>query len=119
MVEVVQTVERPHARFSKTEIQEKIVESPLAEKPSLVTPGRETPVFDPKGRTSTHERQPSIEPEELMTKDVARTYSWDRAQRVKDMRQGIDLATTLEASKRLLLYQILGSLIIPLVDISL
>ncbi|MFS7954159.1 putative protein kinase AGC-RSK-2 family [Helianthus anomalus] len=121
IVEVVQTVERPRTRFSKTEIQEKIVESPLAEKPSLVTPGRETPVFDPKGdadslpasntkskksirisltgtkgRTSTHERQPSIEPEELMTKDVARTDSWDRAQRVRDMRQGIDLATTLE-----------------------
>ncbi|KAJ0717034.1 putative non-specific serine/threonine protein kinase [Helianthus annuus] len=72
-----------------------------------------------KGRTSTHECQPSIEPEELMTKDVARTDSWDRAQRVRDMRQGIDLATTLEASNRILLYQILGSLIIPLVDINL
>lgn len=32
-----------------------------------------------------------------MTKDIARTDSWDRAgERVRDMRQGIDLATTLE-----------------------
>ncbi|KAI3824430.1 hypothetical protein L1987_05889 [Smallanthus sonchifolius] len=120
IVEVVQTVERPRAQIqsSKTEIQEKIIESPLADsagKPSLNTPGRETPLFDPlnasntksrksirnsligsKGRSSTHERQPSIEPEELMTKDIARTDSWDHAERARDMRQGIDLATTLE-----------------------
>lgn len=32
-----------------------------------------------------------------MTKDIARTDSWDRGiERVRDMRQGIDLATTLE-----------------------
>ncbi|XP_076883400.1 phototropin-2-like isoform X2 [Bidens hawaiensis] len=108
IVEVVQTVERPRSQInsSKTEIQENI-----NEKTSLSTPGQETPLFDPKGdnrkstrnslvgskgRTSTHERQPSIEPEELMTKDISRTDSWDRAQRVRDMRQGIDLATTLE-----------------------
>ncbi|XP_076923911.1 phototropin-2-like [Bidens hawaiensis] len=111
IVEVVQTVERPRSQIhsSKTEIQETIYE-----KTSLSTPGQETPLFDPKGdlsnnrkstrnslvgskgRTSTHERQPSIEPEELMTKDISRTDSWDRAQRVRDMRQGIDLATTLE-----------------------
>ncbi|KAI3717175.1 hypothetical protein L1987_68607 [Smallanthus sonchifolius] len=120
IVEVVQTVERPRAQIqsSKTEIQEKIIESPLADsarKSSLNTPGRETPLFEPlnasdtksrksirnsligsKGRSSTHERQPSIEPEELMTKDIARTDSWDRAERARDMRQGIDLATTLE-----------------------
>lgn len=30
-----------------------------------------------------------------MTKDIARTDSWDR-ERAKDVRQGIDLATTLE-----------------------
>ncbi|KAK1423695.1 hypothetical protein QVD17_19003 [Tagetes erecta] len=121
IVEVVQTVEQPrvHIQSSKTEIQEKIDESPLAEsaeKLNLNTPGKETPGFDPKGdssnaksrkslrsslsgpkgRASTHERQPSIEPEELMTKDITRTDSWDRAQRLRDVRQGIDLATTLE-----------------------
>ncbi|KAL8200123.1 hypothetical protein R6Q57_011462 [Mikania cordata] len=114
IVEVVQTVERPR----KTEIQEKIIESPpgdSAAKLSLNTPGRETPlvtVSTPtntksrksirsslmgfKGRSSTHEPQPVFEPEELMTKDIARTDSWDRAERARDMRQGIDLATTLE-----------------------
>ncbi|KAL4579834.1 hypothetical protein LXL04_016001 [Taraxacum kok-saghyz] len=91
---------------------------------SLNTPGRETPLFDPngdltrtaswnastpksrksirsslmgfKGRASTHELPPPMEPEELMTKDLSRTDSWDRVERVRDMRQGIDLATTLE-----------------------
>ncbi|PWA61010.1 LOV domain-containing protein [Artemisia annua] len=96
-----------------------------AEQLSLNTPGRETPLNDTKselsrtnsgnssnnksrksirsslmgfkGRTSTHEAQPVIEPEELMTRDISRTDSWDRAgERVRDMRQGIDLATTLE-----------------------
>ncbi|KAJ9564654.1 hypothetical protein OSB04_000620 [Centaurea solstitialis] len=129
IVEVVQTVERPRTnnQASKTEIEEKIVESPLtvsAERHSLATPGRETPLYDPKGelsrtnswgasntksrksirsslmglkgRSSTHEAEPTIEPEELMTRDIARTDSWDRVERVRDMRQGIDLATTLE-----------------------
>ncbi|KAL7597950.1 hypothetical protein Lser_V15G22325 [Lactuca serriola] len=129
IVEVVQTVERPRTnnQSSKTEIVEKIVESPIS--PSLEklninmnTPGRETPLFDPKGdstptsslsasksrksirsslmgfkgRSSTHEFQPTIEPEELMTKDLSRTDSWGRMERMRDMRQGIDLATTLE-----------------------
>lgn len=49
-----------------------------------------------KGRSSTHEFQPTIEPEELMTKDLSRTDSWGRMERMRDMRQGIDLATTLE-----------------------
>lgn len=37
-----------------------------------------------------------IEPEILMTRDVQRTESWDRVEREKDIRQAIDLATTLE-----------------------
>ncbi|KAM3695915.1 hypothetical protein ACB098_07G169700 [Castanea mollissima] len=53
-----------------------------------------------KGRSlSSAERQeqkPSIEPEVLMTKDIERTESWDRTERERDIRQGIDLATTLE-----------------------
>ncbi|KAK9677690.1 hypothetical protein RND81_11G160700 [Saponaria officinalis] len=50
-----------------------------------------------KGRTSTKlERQPSLEPEELMTKDITRVDSWNREERERDIRQGIDLATTLE-----------------------
>ncbi|KAI3691307.1 hypothetical protein L2E82_49623 [Cichorium intybus] len=126
IVEVVQTVERPRAnnQSNKTEIVEKIVESPMStslKKLNLNTPGRETPLSELsrtnswgasnsksrksirsslmgfKGRSSTHEQpQPTIEPEELMTRDISRTDSWDRAERVRDMRQGIDLATTLE-----------------------
>nr|AML76692.1 putative LOV domain-containing protein [Simmondsia chinensis] len=50
-----------------------------------------------KGRSSAkHERQLSLEPEVLMTKDIERVDSWDRAERERDIRQGIDLATTLE-----------------------
>ncbi|KAK1439430.1 hypothetical protein QVD17_05248 [Tagetes erecta] len=118
IVEVVQTVEGPRPRAHKIEIQDTIVESP-----SLNTPGRETPLFEPtgelartsssnayntksrksirtslmgfKGRSSINESQLTIEPEELMTKDIARTDSWDR-ERARDVRQGIDLATTLE-----------------------
>nr|AML78071.1 putative LOV domain-containing protein [Myristica fragrans] len=40
--------------------------------------------------------EPIIEPEILMTKDVERTDSWDHLERERDIRQGIDLATTLE-----------------------
>nr|AML78716.1 putative LOV domain-containing protein [Elaeocarpus sylvestris] len=40
--------------------------------------------------------QPSIEPEDLMTKDIQRSDSWDHTERHRDIRQGIDLATTLE-----------------------
>ncbi|XP_022897933.1 phototropin-2-like [Olea europaea var. sylvestris] len=50
-----------------------------------------------KGRSaSMQENEPRIEPEILMTKVVERTDSWDRAERERDIRQGIDLATTLE-----------------------
>nr|AML79057.1 putative LOV domain-containing protein [Nyssa ogeche] len=53
-----------------------------------------------KGRSLSyagrHEDQPRIEPEDLMTKDIERSDSWDRAERQRDVRQGIDLATTLE-----------------------
>nr|AML78220.1 putative LOV domain-containing protein [Prunella vulgaris] len=54
-----------------------------------------------KGRTSSTagmtENQPAIEPLEiLMTNDLERTTSWEQAERERDIRQGIDLATTLE-----------------------
>ncbi|CAI9781704.1 unnamed protein product [Fraxinus pennsylvanica] len=50
-----------------------------------------------KGRSAgMQENEPRIEPEILMTKDVERTDSWDHAERERDIRQGIDLATTLE-----------------------
>lgn len=88
---------------------------------SISTPGSRTPQIDAKsdsflrdadknsrksarisliGRKASSsaklERQPSLEPEELMTKDIERVDSWERAERERDIRQGIDLATTLE-----------------------
>ncbi|XVE49648.1 hypothetical protein DITRI_Ditri01bG0098600 [Diplodiscus trichospermus] len=53
-----------------------------------------------KGRSfsssAKQEKQPIVEPEELMTKDIERTDSWERAESERAIRQGIDLATTLE-----------------------
>nr|AML76713.1 putative LOV domain-containing protein [Moringa oleifera] len=53
-----------------------------------------------KGRSLSsagkQEQQPGIEPEVLMTKDIERSDSWDHSERERDIRQGIDLATTLE-----------------------
>ncbi|GMJ00544.1 phototropin 2, NON PHOTOTROPIC HYPOCOTYL 1-LIKE [Hibiscus trionum] len=53
-----------------------------------------------KGRSSSsaamQEKESIVEPEELMTKVVERTDSWERAERERDIRQGFDLATTLE-----------------------
>nr|AML78788.1 putative LOV domain-containing protein [Portulaca oleracea] len=87
----------------------------------LSTPGRQTPQNDVKNDASSREEdknsrksarisslggktrssavlehQPAPEPEILMTKEVERVDSWDRADRERDIRQAIDLATTLE-----------------------
>lgn len=83
------------------------------------TPGRQTPQQDLKddglgkkprlssrvslmgfkGKSLSSSRKLEVtafEPEILMSDEVERTDSWDRAEREKDIRQGIDLATTLE-----------------------
>lgn len=84
----------------------------------LKSPGRLTPLMDNKGNSSrlssrksgrsslmglggrkqstVEKTETAIEPEILMTKDVQRTESWEHVEREKDIRQGIDLATTLE-----------------------
>nr|AML77123.1 putative LOV domain-containing protein [Alangium chinense] len=53
-----------------------------------------------KGRSLSYigryDNQPSMEPEVLMTKDTEPCDTWDHAERERDIRQGIDLATTLE-----------------------
>nr|AML78466.1 putative LOV domain-containing protein [Lagerstroemia indica] len=49
-----------------------------------------------RGSVGKLEEEPTIEPEVLMTKDLERSDSWDREERESDVRQGIDLATTLE-----------------------
>ncbi|XP_078160017.1 phototropin 2 [Carex rostrata] len=84
------------------------------------SPGRLTPLHDFKSESPHHTTRKSVRlsligfksrkgslaevpvsnveaaPEMLMTKEVQRTESWDRVEREKDIRQGIDLATTLE-----------------------
>nr|AML78885.1 putative LOV domain-containing protein [Strelitzia reginae] len=111
-----------HDIAMKLEEHEKIhIDSPLqdsSENKHFKSPGRMTPPLDIKegssrmssrksGRSSlmgfrarkhsSIERyEPDIEPEILMTKEVQRTESWDHVGREKDIRQGIDLATTLE-----------------------
>nr|AML77151.1 putative LOV domain-containing protein [Verbena hastata] len=50
----------------------------------------------PSSNAGVNENQQVIDPEILMTKDIERTDSWERAERERDIRQGIDLATTLE-----------------------
>nr|AML78509.1 putative LOV domain-containing protein [Santalum acuminatum] len=91
-----------------------------AETENLRKPGKQTPQLDNtsqnggqrnrksgsisimgfKGRSQcsvgSHEHKQVNEPEVLMTKDIQWLDSWDRAERERDMRQGIDLATTLE-----------------------
>lgn len=53
-----------------------------------------------KGKSQGHgakqEEVQTVEPEVLMTKDLDCSDSWDHAERERDVRQGIDLATTLE-----------------------
>nr|AML76680.1 putative LOV domain-containing protein [Houttuynia cordata] len=46
--------------------------------------------------TRKHETEPPIEPKVLMTKEIKRSDSWDRLERENNIRQGFDLATTLE-----------------------
>ncbi|XP_078438276.1 phototropin-2-like isoform X2 [Wolffia australiana] len=50
-----------------------------------------------RGKTEVSaEKLNVVEPEALMPKDLEHSESWDRLEREKDIRQGIDLATTLE-----------------------
>nr|AML78905.1 putative LOV domain-containing protein [Pulsatilla vulgaris] len=53
-----------------------------------------------KGRSSSSadriDQKEIVEPEFLRMKDVQRSDSWERIERERDIRQGIDLATTLE-----------------------
>nr|AML77634.1 putative LOV domain-containing protein [Allium commutatum] len=123
MTEVVQTVKHPRAHphaeedVVLLEEHEKFpAESPLLnpmDTKNYKSPGRLTPVYDIKGLRRKSERSSLmgfrsrkqstvekneivVEPEILMTKEVQRTESWDHVDREKDIRQGIDLATTLE-----------------------
>nr|AML79008.1 putative LOV domain-containing protein [Heliotropium calcicola] len=122
ITEVVQTVKYPrsHRQSMNPDITSKLENDKLmlpesAETESISTPGRHTPQLDSSkissktarvsllgskrrgsGGMAKPENQPTIEPEVLMTKEIERTDSWENAERERDVRQGIDLATTLE-----------------------
>ncbi|TKY58502.1 Phototropin-2 protein [Spatholobus suberectus] len=49
-----------------------------------------------KGFKGRDEEKPTVEPEVLMTKEIEWSNNWEHSQRERDIRQGIDLATTLE-----------------------
>nr|AML79590.1 putative LOV domain-containing protein [Corydalis linstowiana] len=139
MTEVVQTVTQPraHKTTDPPETPGKVDEPEKfnldyclpksAELENLSTPGRQTPLMEPKnglsrtnstqyaskksrksgrdslmgfkrkslGSIEKSDPQP-FEPEVLMTKDIRLSDSWDRVDLERDIRQGFDLATTLE-----------------------
>nr|AML77112.1 putative LOV domain-containing protein [Nepeta cataria] len=125
IIEVVQTVKDPKSHMWSQSHGDHYMLPGLAETENKTTPGRHTPEMDAlsrsssrqetnksikstrlsllgnKGRSSStagmNENQPAgFEPELIMTNDLERTASWERAERERDIRQGIDLATTLE-----------------------
>nr|AML76283.1 putative LOV domain-containing protein [Heliotropium greggii] len=122
ITEVVQTIKHPrsHRQSMNPDVTSKLENDKFmlpesAGTESISTPGRHTPQHDSgkissktarvsllgskrrgSGGIAKPENQPAIEPEVLMTKDIERTDSWERAERERDVRQGIDLATTLE-----------------------
>ncbi|MCD7469902.1 Phototropin-2 [Datura stramonium] len=108
---------------NKEKLQTDFMLPKSADAESMSTPGRCTPQWETmsdmsqesgkksrksarislkgfKGRSSSTssplENEQNVGPEILMTEDIARTDSWERAERERDIRQGIDLATTLE-----------------------
>nr|AML77789.1 putative LOV domain-containing protein [Solanum virginianum] len=107
----------------KEKLQSEFMLPKSADAESMSTPGRYTPQWDTrsdvsqesgkksrksarislkgfKGRSSSSsfplESEQNVGPEIIMTDEVAHTDSWERAERERDIRQGIDLATTLE-----------------------
>uniref|UniRef100_A0A1D1Y894 non-specific serine/threonine protein kinase n=1 Tax=Anthurium amnicola TaxID=1678845 RepID=A0A1D1Y894_9ARAE len=94
-----------HTPFLDTQSASSITSSPRDPRKSSWKSGRSSLLgsarsslmgFRGRARSTAEKLEPSIEPEILMTRDVHRTESWDRVEREKDIRQGIDLATTLE-----------------------
>ncbi|KAL3516311.1 hypothetical protein ACH5RR_023213, partial [Cinchona calisaya] len=124
ITEVVQTIKHPrsHIRSMSHDTTPKFESEKFnldyllpgpAVTENVATPGRQTPCKNSNKKTRKSARislmgfkmrsasyagreQPIIEPEILMTKDIEQTDSWERAERERDIRQGIDLATTLE-----------------------
>ncbi|CAH2069561.1 unnamed protein product [Thlaspi arvense] len=114
ITEVVQTI-----RHRKSQVRDSVSNDITLKPDSATTPGRQVIQSDEAsksartpGRVSTptrskskslssnkkHEDVPVVEPEALMlsTEVIEPRDSWDRLERERDIRQGIDLATTLE-----------------------
>ncbi|VVB16405.1 unnamed protein product [Arabis nemorensis] len=114
ITEVVQTI-----KHRNSQVRDSVSNDIMVKPDSATTPGRQTILSDEASksartpaRVSTptrskhkslssnkkHEDVPSVEPEELMlsTEVIEPRDSWDRLERERDIRQGIDLATTLE-----------------------
>ncbi|KAF8102535.1 hypothetical protein N665_0198s0235 [Sinapis alba] len=107
ITEVVQTV-----RHRKSQVRDSVSNDVMLTPGSTTTPVRQAIQPDETsksagtpGRVSTPAKSksksldvPSVEPEELMlsTEVIEPRDSWDRLERERDIRQGIDLATTLE-----------------------
>nr|AML76855.1 putative LOV domain-containing protein [Batis maritima] len=107
MTEVVQTVKHPksHFRDMSNEADPTTADPTTAEAEIVGTGGteqaakqsRRSSFFKSKENSaSIGETNESSEPQLLMTDDLDRSSSWERAEREKDVRQGFDLATTLE-----------------------
>nr|AML76969.1 putative LOV domain-containing protein [Heuchera sanguinea] len=118
ITEVVQTVKHPHPHPPPSSDHDHHQEEDIIDSSStnMNTPqfnsiggydnksqksGRISLLGSLKGRSVSTagrlEQLPIFEPPELlMTKDLQRSDSWSRADRERDIRQGIDLATTLE-----------------------
>ncbi|XP_010453258.1 PREDICTED: phototropin-2-like [Camelina sativa] len=102
ITEVVQTI-----RHRKSQVRDSVsndtpgrqtMQSDEASKP-VKTPGRVSTGSRLKSPSSNkHEDVANMEPEELMlsTEVIEQRDSWDLSERERDIRQGIDLATTLE-----------------------
>ncbi|KAL3843990.1 hypothetical protein ACJIZ3_001393 [Penstemon smallii] len=109
MIEVVQTLKDPKSHIKSSQSHDNMAKTEY-EPPEMDNIGQDTTnksrksarvsLMGSKARSSMNsskdEKQQVIEPEILMTKDITRTDSWERAERERDIRQGIDLATTLE-----------------------
>ncbi|KAK4754824.1 hypothetical protein SAY87_008581 [Trapa incisa] len=118
ITEVIQTVKHPHSHIRAVSKNEEIEEFKLGDHlpksteqddalGSRVSSSKELDKHQRKsGRISLtrlkaksqgkQEEVPTVEPEELMTKHSEHSDSWDLSERERDIRQGIDLATTLE-----------------------
>ncbi|XP_056858569.1 phototropin-2 isoform X2 [Raphanus sativus] len=98
ITEVVQTI-----KYRKSQVRNSVSNDILVKPDSATTPGGQA-IQSARSKSKSlswnkkHDDVPSVEPEELMlsTEVIEPRESWERLERERDIRQGIDLATTLE-----------------------